>query len=83
MTYDPLRLCIFTTIALIAWLVSPPVAVLAMSSLGIAAYVKAWRGGLRQSKCVLGDVRLVLGYLGLAFTAAAVAVVMRLAHLLG
>ncbi len=80
--YDPLRFCIFTTIALLAWLLSPPVAVLLMSALGLAAYLKAWRGGLRRSKCVLGDVRLVVGYLGLVFIGAAVAVGFRLAHLL-
>lgn len=80
--YDPLRFCIFTTIALLAWLLSPPVAVLLMSGLGLAAYAKAWRGGLRRSKCLLGDVRLVAGYLGLAFVGAAVAVGFELTHLL-
>jgi hypothetical protein len=75
--YDPLRFCIFTTIALLAWLFSPPVAVLLMSGLGLIAYRKAWRGGLRRSKCVLGDVRLVVGYLAVAFVAAAVALVLR------
>lgn len=65
-TFDPLRYCIFTTIALIAWAVSAPVAVALMSALGLAAYWSAWRGGLRTSKCVLRDVRLVLVYLGLA-----------------
>jgi hypothetical protein len=75
--YDPLRFCIFTTVALLAWLFSPPVAVLLMSGLGLVAYVRAWRGGLRRSKCVLGDVRLVVGYLAVAFAAAVVALVLR------
>jgi hypothetical protein len=74
-TFDPLRYCIFTTIALIAWAVGPPVAVALMSALGIAAYWSAWRAGLRTSKCVLRDVRLVLAYLTLAFLAAAAVVV--------
>ncbi len=67
MTYDPLRFCIFTTIALIAWAFGPPLAVLLMSSLGLWAYTTAWRQGLRRSKCVLRDPRLVMGYLGIAF----------------
>ncbi len=74
-TFDPLRYCIFTTIALIAWAVSAPVAVALMSALGLAAYWSAWRGGLRTSKCVLRDVRLVLAYLLIAFAASAVVVV--------
>lgn len=74
-TFDPLRYCIFTTIALIAWAVGPAVAVALMSAIGLAAYWSAWRGGLRTSKCVLRDVRLVLAYLGAAFAASAVVVV--------
>ncbi len=65
--YDPLRFCIFTTIALIAWVFGPPFAVLLMSSLGLLAYATAWRQGLSRSKCFLRDPRLVMGYLGIAF----------------
>jgi len=67
--YDPIRFCIFTTIALIAWLFGPPIAVMLMSGLGIWAYLVAWRQGLRQSKCFLRDPRLIMGYLGAAFVA--------------
>jgi hypothetical protein len=74
-TFDPLRYCIFTTIALIAWAVSAPVAVALMSALGLAAYWSAWRDGLRTSKCVLRDVRLVLAYLLVAFVASTAVVV--------
>ncbi len=77
--FDPLRLCIFTTIALIAWVVSPSVAVLGFSALAIRGYARARRAGLLRSRCLLGDTRLVLAYLGLAFTAAAVAVGWRIA----
>jgi hypothetical protein len=66
---DPLRFCIFTTVALIAWVLGPPVAMAIMSALGLWAYGRAWRGGLRHSKCLLRDARLVLLYLGLAFAA--------------
>lgn len=76
-TFDPLRYCIFTTIALISWAISPPVAVALLSALGLAAYWMAWRGGLRTSKCVLRDVRLVIGYLGAAFVGSVAVVIHR------
>lgn len=69
--FDPLRLCIFTTIALLAWLLTPPLVVVWMATLGLLGYVKAYRAGLTRSKCYLRDVRLVLLYLGLAWLAGA------------
>lgn len=65
--FDPIRFCIFTTIALLAWVLGPPIAVMLMSGLGLWAYANAWRQGLRQSKCFLRDPRLVMAYLGTAF----------------
>ncbi len=65
--YDPIRFCIFTTIALIAWAFGPPFAVMLMSGIGLLAYAQAWKQGLRQSKCFLRDPRLVMAYLGGAF----------------
>ena len=61
-TYDPLRLCVFATIALLGWLLGP-VALLGFAALGFAGYWKAWRGGLARSRCVLRDTRVVLLYL--------------------
>lgn len=61
--YDPLRLCVYATVALIAWLLGPW-AVAAFAALGLVGYVRARRAGLLQSKCVLRDTRLVIGYLG-------------------
>lgn len=72
-TMDPVRFCAMTTVGLIAWLAGPPVCVMLMSGLGIAAYVSAIRRGLRESRCVLRHPALVLAYLGLAFAAAAFA----------
>ena len=69
--FDPLRLCIFTTIALLAWVLSPPVVVVWMATLGLIGYVKAYRAGLTRSRCYLRDVRLVLAYLSLAWLAGA------------
>jgi hypothetical protein len=51
---DPLPLCVYTTVALLAWIASPP---LVAAVFGFA--------GLRQSDCVLRDPRLVMLYLGL------------------
>lgn len=69
--HDPLRLCIFTTIGLLAWLLTPPLVVTWFGGMGLWAYTKAYRGGLKTSKCILRDTRLVLAYLGVAFLAGA------------
>lgn len=61
---DPLRLCIFSTVALLGWLLGP-VALAFFAALGFAGYLKARRAGLLRSRCLLGDTRLVLVYLGL------------------
>ena len=81
-TYDPLRLCVFTTVALLTWLVGPAV-VVAFAVLGFVGYLKARRAGLRRSKCVLRDTRLVLGYLGLVGISALVGVAWQVRGLLG
>ena len=60
--FDPLRLCIFATIALLGWVLGP-VAVLVFAVVGLAGYWKAHQAGLTRSRCYLGDVRLVLAYL--------------------
>lgn len=72
--YDPLRLCVYATVALLAWLLGPW-ALLGFAGLGFAGYWKARRAGLTRSKCVLRDARLVLGYLGLLALVAAAAIV--------
>lgn len=60
---DPLRLCVFATVALLAWLTGP-LALLGFALLGAAGYLRARRRGLLRSQCLLGDPRLVLAYLG-------------------
>ena len=59
---DPLKYCIFTTVALLAWFAGP-VMVCAMAGLGIVAYGRALRRGQRQTRCLLRDTRLVVAYL--------------------
>jgi heme/copper-type cytochrome/quinol oxidase subunit 2 len=68
-SFDPLKLCIFTTVALLAWIFGP-VAVAVFAVLGLAGYWRAHRAGLTRSRCYLRDVRLVLIYLGIVLVAA-------------
>lgn len=70
--FDPLRLCVFTTVALIACVLGP-IAVLGFALIAIAGYARARRQGLLRSKCKLGDTRLVLAYLSVLAVLAAVA----------
>ena len=67
--YDPLRLCVFATVALLGWVLGPW-ALLGFSVLAVVGYAKARRAGLLRSKCKLGDTRLVLLYLVLLALAA-------------
>ena len=76
--YDPLRLCIFATIALLGWLLGP-VALVGFAVLGLVGYGRAYRAGLTRSTCFLRDVRLVLGYLAVLALAGLAGVVLRLA----
>jgi len=72
--YDPLRLCIFATVALLGWVLGP-VALVFFAVLGVVGYAKARRAGLLRSKCLLGDTRIVLAYLGLLAVVGAAGVV--------
>ena len=81
-TYDPLRLCVFTTVALLTWLLGPAV-VVAFAALGFAGYVRARRAGLTRSKCLLRDTRLVLGYLAVVGLSALAGVAWQVRDLLG
>ena len=77
---DPLRFCVMTTVALLAWLLSPPAVVIAMSALGLWAYRRAVRAGLAESRCVLRRPRWVLAYLAVALAAGVAGVAMALAR---
>jgi hypothetical protein len=70
--FDPLRLCVYATVALITCLLGP-IALLAFSGIAIAGYAKARRAGLLRSRCKIGDTRLVLVYLSVLALLAAVA----------
>ena len=81
-TYDPVRLCVYATVALLAWLLGP-VAVVGFAALGFAGYWRARRAGLERSTCVLRDTRLVLAYLGLLALAGTVGAVLTTMEVLG
>lgn len=66
--FDPLRLCIFATVALLGW-IAGPVALAVFAAIGFVGYWKARRRGLTRSKCYLRDTRLVLAYLGILLAA--------------
>ena len=72
--FDPLRLCVFTTVALLGWVLGP-VAVLAFSAVAVLGYARARRHGLLRSRCKLGDTRIVLAYLVLVAGAAVAGIV--------
>lgn len=76
--YDPLRLCVATTVSLIAWAVSPAVAVTGFAALGLVGYWRARRAGLLRSRCALGDTRLVLAYLAVALAGGVTGIVLAL-----
>lgn len=80
--FDPLRLCIFATIALLGW-AAGPVALAVFAAIGFAGYWKARRRGLTKSKCYLRDTRLVLAYLGALLAAGLWGVYSLAAQLLG
>jgi len=64
--YDPLALCIYTTIGLISWLITPALTVAIFGTIGVVGYGRARRRGLAKSRCKLGDTRLVIAYLAVA-----------------
>ena len=59
---DPLGWCVIATTALLTWLLGP-ISLAVLAALGFAKYWRAWRSGAADSKCILGDVRIVLVYL--------------------
>lgn len=71
--FDPLRLCVYTTVALLTCALGP-IALLAFAVIAIAGYARARRAGLLRSKCKIGDTRLVLAYLSVVAVLAAAAI---------
>lgn len=80
--FDPLQLCIYTTIGVISWLITPALTVAIFGSLGVVGYGRARRRGLAKSRCKLGDTRLVIAYLAVAATLGAAVTIYRIADLI-
>lgn len=80
--FDPLRLCIFATVALLGWVLGP-VALVVFATMGFVGYLRARRAGLLTSRCLLGDTRLVLLYLGLLVVAGVAGTVWWVLRLVG
>jgi len=80
--HDPLRLCVFTTVALLTWLIGP-VVVAGLAALGFAGYLRARRAGRTSSRCILRDTRLVLVYLGAVGLVALAGVIRQVVALVG
>lgn len=76
---DPLRLCVYATIAALSWLLGP-FSLLAFAVLALVGYARARRSGLSRSKCLLGDTRLVLAYLALLAAGAGVGIALLIRH---
>lgn len=81
--FDPMRLCIYTAIGILAWILTPPFVVVWMATLGLIGYAKAYRAGLVHVNCRLRDVRLVVAYLAVAWAVGAWFTVQSLVDLMG
>jgi hypothetical protein len=68
---DPVRFCVLSTVALIAWLIGAPATVLLMSLIGLWAYWRAMRGGLTETRCLLKRPGLAMTYLAVLAAVAA------------
>jgi hypothetical protein len=71
------RACTLTAVALLAWLVTPPVAVTLISGAGLISYAARARQAHVEGACILRDTRLRLGYLSAAFLTGAVVTAVR------
>jgi hypothetical protein len=69
--------CTLTAVALLAWLVTPPVAVALISGAGLISDAARARQAHVEGACILRDTRLRLAYLAAAFLAGAVVTAVR------
>ncbi|HEX6887792.1 MAG TPA: hypothetical protein VF143_06770 [Candidatus Nanopelagicales bacterium] len=69
--FDPMRLCTATFVAILAWVLTPPLAVLLLATLGLLAQWRARRSGQAHGNCRVRNPRNVVVLLALAWLAAA------------
>jgi hypothetical protein len=79
---DAVRACTMTLVALVAWVITPPAAVLLFSTVGLVGVLRSHRADKVVGHCSLGRPKLIVAYLSVAwllgawFTVAEVAALM-------
>jgi len=64
---DAVRACTMTLVALIAWVITPPAAVLLFATVGLIGVVRAHRADKVIGHCSLGRPKLIVAYLAVAW----------------
>ncbi len=64
---DTVRACTMTLVALVAWVITPPAAVLVFSTLGLIGVLRAHRADRVIGHCSLGRPKLIVAYLTVAW----------------
>jgi hypothetical protein len=64
---DAVRACTMTLVALIAWVITPPAAVLLFSTIGLIGVLRAHRADKVIGHCSLGRPKLIVAYLSVAW----------------
>lgn len=64
---DAVRACTMTLVALVAWVITPPAAVLLFATIGLVGVVRAHRADKAIGHCSLGRPKLIVAYLSVAW----------------
>lgn len=64
---DTVRACTMTLVALIAWVITPPAAVLLFATVGLVGVARAHRAEKVIGHCSLGRPKLIVAYLAIAW----------------
>jgi hypothetical protein len=64
---DTVRACTMTLVALVAWVITPPAAVLVFSTVGLVGVLRAHRADKVVGHCSLGRPKLIVAYLSAAW----------------
>lgn len=77
------RACTLTLVALVAWVITPPAAVLLFATVGLVGVARAHRADKVIGHCSLGRPKLIVAYLSVAWVLGAWFTVQELASLTG
>ena len=64
---DAVRACTMTLVALVAWAITPPAAVLVFSTVGLIGVLRAHQADKVVGHCSLGRPKLIVAYLSVAW----------------